>query len=129
VSFGATASDNCGTQTVTAVPSSGATFPVGTNTVNVTATDSSGNQSTCSFQVVVSAGAAPLLSVSPAGTNTVIAWPSAAFCYTLQWTPAALAAPISNTIWNIYPGPFFTIGTNSIVTNASSGTHIFRLRY
>jgi hypothetical protein len=46
------ASDNCSV-TVTCVPPSGSTFPIGDTTVNCTASDPSGNTNTCSFTVHV----------------------------------------------------------------------------
>ncbi len=50
----ATATDNCSTSpTVTYSQASGSTFPVGTTTVSVTATDAAGNHSECSFTVTV----------------------------------------------------------------------------
>jgi VCBS repeat-containing protein len=48
-----TATDNCGTPTVTTNPLSGSIFNVGNTTVNVTATDANGNTSTSSFIVSV----------------------------------------------------------------------------
>jgi len=51
VSFAATATDNCGTPTLTYSVPPGSGFPVGTTPVTCTATDSSGNQSSCSFTV------------------------------------------------------------------------------
>lgn len=48
-----TATDDSGTVTVTTNPVSGAVFPVGTTTVNVTATDAAGNTDTGSFTVTV----------------------------------------------------------------------------
>ena len=52
-----TATDNCtANPTVTTTPASGSVFPVGTTTVNVTALDGAGNQSTASFTVTVNAG-------------------------------------------------------------------------
>lgn len=49
-----TATDNCGAPvTVTTNPPAGSEFPVGTTTVQVTATDQAGNQSTASFTVTV----------------------------------------------------------------------------
>jgi hypothetical protein len=49
-----TATDNCtASPTITSSPGSGSTFPVGTTTVNVTATDGAGNQASCSFTVTV----------------------------------------------------------------------------
>jgi formylglycine-generating enzyme len=51
---GASATDNLGTPTLTYSPTSGSTFPVGTTTVTVTATDSVGNVATGTFSVTVS---------------------------------------------------------------------------
>lgn len=48
-----TASDNCPGVTTACNPPSGATFPVGCTTVTCTATDTSNNTATCSFQVCV----------------------------------------------------------------------------
>ena len=48
-----TATDDSGTVNVTTSPVSGAVFPVGTTTVDVTATDGAGNTSTGSFTVTV----------------------------------------------------------------------------
>src|SRR5262249_2481263 len=54
VTFTATATDNVdGTDPVTCTPASGSTFPVGTTTVNCTATDAAGNYSSGSFKVTV----------------------------------------------------------------------------
>jgi hypothetical protein len=54
VNFNVTATDSCSTTaTVTTSHASGSTFSVGTTTVNATATDPSGNTSTCSFNVSV----------------------------------------------------------------------------
>lgn len=47
------ANDNCSVQSVACNPPSGSTFPVGTTTVNCTATDSSSNIATSSFTVSV----------------------------------------------------------------------------
>lgn len=51
----ATATDNCGVQSVvrTAGPASGSVFPIGTTTVTFTATDIHNNTSSCSFTVTV----------------------------------------------------------------------------
>ena len=54
VNFTVSATDNCDADPlVTAVPPSGSTFPVGATTVNVTATDASGNTANGSFTVTV----------------------------------------------------------------------------
>jgi hypothetical protein len=49
----ATVTDNCPGATVTCLPVSGSSFPVGTNTVTCTAVDAAGNTNTCSFSVIV----------------------------------------------------------------------------
>jgi hypothetical protein len=54
-----TATDNCGTPTVTLTTAptanltNGGCFPVGTTTVTITATDAKGNRATCTFTVTV----------------------------------------------------------------------------
>src|SRR5204862_4492742 len=53
VTFNATASDNCGTATVTCSPTSGSAFAKVTTTVNCTADDGNGNSAACSFTVTV----------------------------------------------------------------------------
>lgn len=63
-----TATDNCGTATLTSNYSSGDVFPVGTTAVTYTATDGSGNTSTCTFNVTVNA--APMsVSLTPSMFN------------------------------------------------------------
>jgi len=47
------ASDNCGIASVVAVPPSGSLFPLGTNSVTWTATDTSGNTNSCQMLVIV----------------------------------------------------------------------------
>lgn len=62
----ATATDNCGTPTVTGVRSDGqalnAPYPKGTTTITWTATDASGNHSSCTQTVTVQDKEAPVLS-------------------------------------------------------------------
>lgn len=48
-----TATDNCSVPTVASSPDSGSVFPVGTMTVNATATDGAGGESACNFTVTV----------------------------------------------------------------------------
>ena len=50
------ASDNCSLMSVACNPPSGSTFPVGSTTVTCTATDTSGNTTSCSFTVTVFSG-------------------------------------------------------------------------
>ena len=52
--------DNCGVQSVVAIPASGSNFPIGTTPVVVTVTDTSGNVGQCSFSVIVAPNTAPV---------------------------------------------------------------------
>src|SRR5207249_1939420 len=53
VTFTVTATDNCAVTNLVSVPPSGSTFPLGVTTVTNTATDASGNRSTCTFTVTI----------------------------------------------------------------------------
>jgi hypothetical protein len=65
----ATASDNCGIASVNYTNySSNYQYPVGTTTVTATATDLSGNASSCSFSVIVTDNEAPVISCAPGVT-------------------------------------------------------------
>ncbi len=69
VNFTPTATDNCSGVTIESSPASGSTFPKGTTTVTVTATDASGNQDVDTFDVTVNDNEAPAISC-PANINT-----------------------------------------------------------
>lgn len=71
VNFSVTATDNCPGVQVVSVPASGSTFPMGTTTVNSTATDASGNTSACSFIVTVRDTQAPVISSVSASPNVL----------------------------------------------------------
>jgi hypothetical protein len=73
VSFTPTATDNCPKVTITSVPASGSFFPVGTTTVTSTATDSSGNKTSCTFTVKVTDNEPPV--ISGVGTSPNSLWP------------------------------------------------------
>lgn len=62
VTFMNTAADNCSGATISSSASSGATFPVGTTPVTVSATDGCGNTASCSFTVTVNDVEAPTIS-------------------------------------------------------------------
>src|SRR5207247_642763 len=68
VTFAVTATDNCGTATVTCIPASGSSFAVGPTTVNCSASDGHGNSATCSFTVTVSDSEVPVITC-PANIN------------------------------------------------------------
>ena len=60
-----TATDNCSSVSYTSSHSSGATFPLGTTTVTVTASDADGNNRTISFDITVTDVIAPSISNVP----------------------------------------------------------------
>jgi hypothetical protein len=72
VTFTAPATDNCPGVTVVCSPPSGTFFPVGTTTVNCTATDAAGNTSTCMFTVTVNDCQAPTVTCS---VSVSVLWP------------------------------------------------------
>ncbi len=72
VSFSVSASDNCDSEvSVVCSPASGSIFPLGTTTINCTATDDAGNQANCSFTVTVNDNEAPM--ITPAASSSL--WP------------------------------------------------------
>src|SRR5260221_13439153 len=59
VTFTVNATDNCSVTNLVSRPPSGSTFPLGTTTVTNTATDASGNTSSCTFTVTVTENEKP----------------------------------------------------------------------
>jgi hypothetical protein len=66
-----------GNRTVSCAPASGATFPIGVNTVSCSATDTRNNTGTASFTVTVLDGAGPVVTV-PANTSVEATGPTGA---------------------------------------------------
>jgi hypothetical protein len=101
-----------------------ASFPVGTNVVNVTATSPSGTN-TCSFTVTVKPGPQPRLTVTQTTNAVVLSWSSAYSCYTLQF-----ASALASNVWRAYGGPFGSSGGFIYATNTNSvNAGFFRLQY
>lgn len=92
--------DNCSGTVVTYSIPSGSSFPIGTTPVQVTATDASGNTTTCSFSVIVNA---PEINVTGNSNNIIngaIATTAANntnFGGTLPNTPVSKSFVIQNT--------------------------------
>ncbi|MBC7774391.1 MAG: HYR domain-containing protein [Phycisphaerae bacterium] len=68
VAFHATATDNCSVSSLVSVPESASLFNVGSTSVKYTATDISGNSSTCTFTVTVKDVESPVITC-PANVN------------------------------------------------------------
>ena len=71
VTFSPTATDNCPGVIVNCSPASGSRFPIGTSTVNCTATDAAGHTATCSFTVTVRDTEPPILVSLTASPNVL----------------------------------------------------------
>ncbi|MFN8366285.1 MAG: HYR domain-containing protein [Candidatus Kapaibacterium sp.] len=116
--------DNCsGATTVrTAGYASGSTFPIGTTTVTHTATDASGNISSCSFTVtVVTTGTAP--TVTCPGTITVNNTTGSCSA-NVTYTVSATGTPTPTITYSKASGSSFNVGTTAVTVTAtnSSGT-------
>jgi hypothetical protein len=121
-----TASDNCGTPSLSSNFSSGASFPIGTSTVTYTATDARNNRSTCSFRVVVTQSVvdpcandvvAPVFANCPTNINLTTSGNNA----TANWTAPTATDNCSNpTISsNFSSGATFPIGTTTVSYTAT----------
>ena len=125
VNYSVSVSDNLAIANATTNPASGSAFPVGTNTVTLTARDTAGNTNFCTFKVIVLPGAAPQLSVLRSGTNVIVSWTNLFPCYTLQFAPV-----LASNSWSSYPGPFTTNSGKIFVTNTAPFTNrFFRLKF
>jgi hypothetical protein len=109
VTFAATATEESEDPTVTFTYSQnpGTTFPIGTTTVTVTATDWAGNASNGSFTVTVTASiVAPIT-----GTTTVCGGSS-----------TTLATATTGGTWSSANTAIATVNANGVVTGVSAGT-------
>lgn len=119
-----TASDNCGTPTVTCTPPSGSSFPLGTTTVSCVAKDAANNMSSsCSFTVQVVDSTAPTLGACPANITQPAAMGSCAANVTFTpptaldncGTPTVTCTPAS--------GSSFPLGTTTVSCKATDGAN------
>jgi hypothetical protein len=103
VNYTVTASDDSGSATIVCNPSSGSTFAKGATTVNCTATDPSGNHSSCSFTVTILNPPPAVVLTSPASgavfpvgtpvTFTGTFMDNAGDTHTAQWTFDTITQP------------------------------------
>ncbi|MBI1854178.1 MAG: HYR domain-containing protein, partial [Planctomycetes bacterium] len=120
-SFTVTATDACdASPSVSCAPASGSTFPVGTTTVNCTATDHAvpANSRSCSFTVTVRDTTGPTITcpanISTACTSTAgaVVTYSATATDTCDASPTVSCAPAS--------GASFAVGTTTVNCSASA---------
>lgn len=122
--YALTATDNCPGVAVSCVPPSGGVFAKGTNMVNCTATDASGNTAGCAFQVIVEDREPPALAC-PANivTNTQPGRCDAVVSYAAVFSDNCLGATV---VCVPPPGSVFATGLSTVVcvaTDASGNTN------
>ena len=134
----ATATDAVGVTNLSYSPASGSTFPIGTTTVTISATDAAGNSGTGSFSITVAAPSLAVAITSPAQASTVKflttgvkvtgTAAAAATAVTLSINGgAAIPATLSSAIvsgsktWSATVTTF-TGGTNTVTATATGGT-------
>ena len=117
-----TATDNCGTPSVSSRFSSGQSFVVGTTAVIYTAIDSKGNQATCQFNVSVKKNETPAadLSVKITSNKTEYASYSDIIFQIVLKNQGTL--PVSNTkVQFKFPEYMIKSGTETIIGRVSGG--------
>jgi len=108
--FTATATDNSGGPvTITYNPAQGSIFPIGNNTVTVTATDPSNNVTTGTFTVTVLQTI-----VAPVTGNTTICAGSA--------TTLATVSSVTGGVWSSDNNTVASVNASGLVTGLSAGT-------
>jgi glucose/arabinose dehydrogenase len=118
VTFAVSASDNCALASVVCAPQSGSFIPLGTTPVTCTATDASGNASTCTFNVTVSDAEPPVIAC-PANLVTTTA-PGACDAVVIFATPPATdnCGPVS-VVCNPPSGTAFPKGVTPVACTAT----------
>ena len=114
-----TVSENCGgSLTLTSTKNPGTVFSLGTTVVTYTATDASGNSSTCSFNVIVQDNSNPVITGCPSNI-TVNANVScqAIVNWTLPTVSDNCAGPTLTSTKN--PGTAFNLGTTLVTYTAT----------
>ena len=119
---GASATDNVGTATVTYSPASGSTFPLGTTTVTVTATDAANNTSTGTFTVTVGDTTAPVLTLPSNVTAEATGAGGATVSYAAATaTDAVSASPVIT--YSQASGTVFPLGTTTVTVTATDAAN------
>ena len=120
VTFTVTATDNCSATTTVSTPPSGSTFPVGITTVTNTATDVSGNQSTCTFTVTVNDTELPVINCP--GPITVNAPDGQCSSNVIFDFTATDNCSVTNRVSVPASGSAFLIGTTMVTNTATDGS-------
>ena len=120
------ATDNC-SATVTASPASGSNFPTGTTPVIITATDPSGNVTTCTFNVTINElpGLDPLPNQAScvSGTASFTVTGTSISVATFQWQVDQGSGFVDLTDGPVYSGVHTATLTISGITSTFNGYH------
>jgi hypothetical protein len=118
-SFSASDPDDA-VSTSSCTPASGATFPLGTTTVNCTATDSHSNTGTNSFKVTVQDTTPPALSNMPADITTEANGPTGSKVNFAPPTAVDIVdGPIPSVPCTPASGSTFALGTTTVTCSAT----------
>jgi hypothetical protein len=120
--YAPTANDTVdGSVSVTCVPASGSTFPIGATTVSCSAMDSHGNQSHGSFTVTVQDSTPPVITVPANMTTAATSASGAVVTYTA--TATDLVDGAITPVCTPASGSVFPIGTTTVTCNATDSAH------
>ncbi|MCG9911082.1 MAG: HYR domain-containing protein [Flavobacteriales bacterium] len=115
-----TATDNCGILSFTQSHVSGSTFPVGVTTVTYIAVDSVGNQTECTFDVIVTDNESPVISNCPTNITTTS---NPGICgASVSWALPSVSdncAGVISLTSNFSPGDIFPVGTTTVTYTAT----------
>jgi hypothetical protein len=119
VPYSASATDDVdGPVNLTSVPASGSTFPLGTTTVNLSATDAAGNSASGSFKVTVVDTTPPALAQLPA----IILDATSAFGAVAHYGPATASDLVDGDVpvdFSIPSGSTFPLGQTTVTYSAT----------
>lgn len=111
-----TATDNCAV-TLTPSHAPGSFFPVGTTVVTYKAKDASNNETTCSFNVVVTDATNPVITGCP--SNIAVNASTSSCGANVTWTPPTVTDNcVVNMTSSHAPGSFFNVGTTTVTYTA-----------
>ena len=121
VTYSASATDLVsGTLAATCAPASGSTFPLGTTTVNCSATDGAGKTGHGSFSVTVTDTSAPTFAGVPADRQVEANGPGGSIVnYTTPTATDATEGPIAVVSCSPASGSMFPLGTTTVTCSAS----------
>lgn len=123
----ATATDNCGTPTISYSPVSGSSFAKGTTTVTATATDAAGNTASCTFTVTITDNEPPSINCPQ---NLIVNAPAGQFIATVDpGTPTGSDNCVTVSFSGVrddnqpLDAPY-PVGTTTIVWTATDGSDL-----